>query len=219
MAFLENSGRSALFCAAIHSRCHIRMGMLLIANANVHEKYGESVIPSILEYLILEAVDNNPRTANRYRKKRQDLLLKLTNLINLAYAAGADCPDQAMNEFIHVFGNDEDSKFIIPMNEDKPLALQEICRKMIREHLNELSRSGAYHKNLFVGVSKLPLPNLIKEFLLFGMKPQSPWQPLPDNQVEDPLTSGARTSQTKTTRKRTKTLANSQGAKLKKVCY
>ncbi len=60
------------------------------------------------------------------------------------------------------------------------LSLANICRNAIRDHMIEVSLAGAEFNNLFIGVPMLPLPASIKDYLVFGIKPQSPWEPLSD---------------------------------------
>ncbi len=52
----------------------------------------------------------------------------------------------------------------------KMLSLSSICRKQIREHL--ISPSAGNCNNLFVGVSRLPLPNKLKKYLVFNIELQ-----------------------------------------------
>ncbi len=92
-----------------------------------------------------------------------------TSCINLVHAAGARCPDTK-----------NITDVIIVRNQENILSLTDICRNAIRDHMIDVSLAGAEFNNLFVGVPMLPLPASMKDYLLFGIKLQSPWEPLPD---------------------------------------
>ncbi len=106
--------------------------------------------------------------------------------INLAYAAGAKCPESKINKMRHYatqyYGWDEENINDVFMLRDqgKMLSLTDICRNAIREHMIEVSLAGAEFNNLFIGIPMLPLPASMKDYLLFCIKLQSPWEPLPD---------------------------------------
>ncbi len=52
-------------------------------------------------------------------------------------------------------------------DQEHTLALNDLCRRKIRKHL--LSRNGGNHNNLIIAVSQLPLPEKLKQYLLFDI--------------------------------------------------
>ena len=84
-------------------------------------------------------------------------------IVGFLYTAGADISEEKK----------KDKKYakILPKfiaDDLKPtLELPSMCRKRIRKHL--LSRVGGNHKNLIPAVHKLPLPEKLKEYILFDI--------------------------------------------------
>ena len=69
---------------------------------------------------------------------------------------------------LHVAGEDFEgfNSLFVPQNflQSDETTLQIKCRQAIRKHLKELGR----HTNLFTRIAQLPLPTLLKSFLLFN---------------------------------------------------
>ncbi len=86
-----------------------------------------------------------------------------TECINLLYAAG-DCAGKVLKEY-----SSDQIPYITLILEDHKhsLKLTELCRKVIRWHLIGLARHR--QSNLFVTVPRLPLPRILRNFLLFNM--------------------------------------------------
>ncbi len=86
----------------------------------------------------------------------------------LLYAAGFPVPKNIM-DYIDYY------KTVIPqfiLDDQKPmLSLLGLCRKNIRAYL--LNPEGGDHENLLHAVPKLPIPQLLKDLLLFGVEPHS----------------------------------------------
>ncbi len=85
----------------------------------------------------------------------------------LLYAAGFPVTDimKDIDKYRNVI-----PQFILD-DQNPKLPLLGLCRKQIRSYL--LSSEGGDHKNLMHAVPKLPLPQILKDILLFGVEPLS----------------------------------------------
>ncbi len=172
--------QTALSCAASYDN-KVVMEMLISANANMlYECFectrwdcggcGEAEgLPEALFYAF-----HNDREPD-------------VDCINLLYAAGIEIPFYMVvdmrTQMKANLGWDEETVNGILRNYETFLPLKELCRRRIRRELQDIfdpcaDRTG--YKNLFVAVPRLPLPKIIKDYLLFNIEPQSPWDPLPD---------------------------------------
>ncbi len=147
------------------------MEMLLVANAEVVDEcedckeYGThcrcDALPSFL--------------CHTYEYRRTPDV----NCVNLPYYLVHE-----YREILEGCGWDEETVSSELRNYETFLPLREICRKKIhvRHHLVGLINPRVDpngYRNLFIAVSRLPLPDNMKDFLLFNIKLQSPWEPLP----------------------------------------
>ncbi len=169
--------KSALVFAAKNENKLI-IEMLLVANAQVIDECegcgGDCLgCEERLSSVLSEAI--------RFHKNPDTIL----SCSNLAYAAGMEVPWYFVDELRNAIKshNVADETVTCVLRDNETLcSLTEICRKTIRQHLLNLISPSVDHagfNNLFVAVPKLPLPEVMKDFLLFNIKPQSPWEPLP----------------------------------------
>ena len=192
-------GMSALEYAAINND-RIIMEMLLVENAHINEyeechdsqaNYSCEICCPFSNVNIKKCRDEHMLIIKHTTTESKSYELWEVDIpcINLAYAAGAECPKAVIEELkndavqIHHW-DDETLESVLMLKDDRMVAsLRDICRDAIREHLMALSKAGASCKNLFIAVPRLPLPEIIRDFLLFDMKPQSlqsAWDPLPN---------------------------------------
>ncbi len=85
--------------------------------------------------------------------------------VSILYAAGATfCPS--------ILDNLDEYRDIIPqfvLDDQEPmLSLEHLCRKVIRAHL--MGPIGGNKNNLIIAVPHLPLPQFLKDFLLYNVK-------------------------------------------------
>ena len=84
-----------------------------------------------------------------------------TCIVSFLYAIGAQITERVYNMY-----KDKMPQFIT--DDHRPsLELNRLCRSKIREYL--LSSAGGNQNNLYVAVSKLPLPGKLKKYLLFNI--------------------------------------------------
>ncbi len=172
----SSSGKSTLAFAANNDK-NIIMEMLLVANAQVLDEYAKCGDEDCVG--CEKRLPSNLRQAFTFHKTPD------VRCINVAYAAGMEVPWYLINELRDVtksYNGNEETVTSVLRDHETFLPLKELCRKAIRRHLLDLisprlDRAG--FNNLFVAVSRLPLPEIMKDFLLFNIKPQSPWEPLP----------------------------------------
>ena len=83
-------------------------------------------------------------------------------IVGFLYAAGAQITEPGYNMY-----KDRMPQFIKDDHEPS-LELNHLCRRKIREYL--LSPAGGDQSNLYIGVSKLPLPGKLRRYLLFDIE-------------------------------------------------
>ncbi len=86
--------------------------------------------------------------------------------INLLYAAGAH-PENYIWKTPDVKQRVEQDMHVILDLQPGMKGLYKLCRRQIRRHL--LSQDGGNYNNLFMVIPKLPLPHIVKDFLLYGV--------------------------------------------------
>ncbi len=103
------------------------------------------------------------RRVSYYPKLKEDLTEDGEQIVSFLFTAGADISEEKKKDkkYAKIL-----PKFIAD-DLEPTLELPSMCRKKIRKHL--LSRVGGNHKNLIPAVHKLPLPEKLKEYLLFDI--------------------------------------------------
>ena len=185
-------GMSALEFAALNSN-RVIMEMLLVDNAHINEYKDEDNNDSETTYECIYCTTDEIYDDDCFDEHLPIIERTLNNIYrkvdvpctNLAYVAGVDCPqttlDDLKKDVVKIYDCDDETLNSLLMLKDDTIvpSLTDACRDKIRGHLMELSKAGANFNNLFIAVPRLPLPEMLKNFLLFGMKPQSAWDPLP----------------------------------------
>ena len=165
-------GQSAL-SFAVSNEDQVVMEMLLVANAQVVDEYARCAAEDCIG--CKKRFPPDFTKGFDYHKKAD------VSCINVAYAAGMEVPLFLIDEIkdvVSFYNGYEETVESVLKDHETLLPLSELCRKKIRQHLLDLIRAHADFKNLFVAIPRLPLPDIMKDFLLFNIKPQSPWDSL-----------------------------------------
>ena len=161
----------------------------LLGNSNPRRNWSDQIM--CLKILIQHGLDVRTKSVQLTVK---NLLVKLrgygvtdpiyehtTHVVSILYAAGAQisedvCDRYISEEDIYDWYTSEDlydlyrmaiPQFILDDQEDHTIRLSRLCRRRIRAYI--LSPTGGNQANLFNAVSWLPLPQKLKQYLLFDI--------------------------------------------------
>ena len=179
-------GMSALEYAA-RGNNRLMMEMLLVANAQINDPDTRTYTDLATRAKCEDCQDDFEECHDIHLPIMSRFIQNFDiSCINMVCAAGAKCTKAEVEELRrrrdvvrHYHGMNETMIDVIILR-DQGLSLTDICRNNLRQHLIDVCQTSAHYKNLFIAVPRLPLPQKLKDFLLYDIKPQSPWEPLPD---------------------------------------